>query len=134
MKMIANRTQKFITLAIFFGLLIIAIPAFAQPAISANQVTKLAKQFDVSPDILSKFGSMNLEEMRSGLGIAKQVTAKGGSSMDEAVNKVLSAAQNGKGWTDIATDFGVDAPVGKGGSVNVKIPGKAKNPRKKGTQ
>ena len=78
--------------------------------IGPKVITKIAKEFGVAPDILSKFKDMALPDMRNGLGIAKQVATRGDMSMDEAASKVLGSNKSGKDWGGIASDFNVDPP------------------------
>jgi hypothetical protein len=88
-----------------------AVPAMAVAQdIDAKAITKLAKDFDVSPDILSGFKDMSLPDVRSGLDIAKEVSKRGDMSMNDAASKVLGSRKGGKDWDGIAKDFDVKPP------------------------
>ena len=113
------------TVTLISGLMLLSSPIFAQAALGGAQISKLAKQFGVSPDVLSKFGGMSVKDMQSGLGIAKQVSAKGGMSMDAAASEVLNASKGGNSWNSIASDFGVD-DASKNSSATDSLEGEEK--------
>jgi len=129
MKKSIRSIVKLATLTLISWPLLFSSPIFAQTGVGTAQLTKLAKQFNVSPDVLSSFKNMSLKDMQSGLNIAQQVSGKGALSMDAATKEVMGAASSGKGWDSIATDFGVDASAGKSsGKTSTKgpsIPGKS---------
>lgn len=122
-------------LVIFTLPLLLSSPVYSQGA-GSPQLTKLAKKFNVSPATLTKFADMNANDIKSGLDIAKQLSAKGELSMDAATSKVLGAAADGDDWNKIASDFGVDEVAGTSGDNNLvesetpSKPGRKKGPRK----
>ena len=88
-----------------------AVPATAvAQEIGSKAITKLAKDFDVSPNVLSGFKDMSLPDVRSGLDIAKEVSKRGDMSMNDATSKVLGSRKGGKDWDGIAKDFDVKPP------------------------
>jgi hypothetical protein len=111
MKNPVRRIMKLAALTIVSWTLLFSIPVYAQPSIGTAQITKLARQFNISPDILSKFTSMSLEDMKGGLDIAKNLSGMGGLSMDDAVSQVMGALAGGKDLGSVASEFGVDMPA-----------------------
>ena len=107
--------KKYILIAFLACLLTIPVLSGAQQVGSAV-ISKLAKDFDVSPDVLSKFKKMALPDLQSGLDIAKQVSTRGDMSMNDAASKVLGTKNSDKNWDSIAKEFDVEPPK----------PGKAK--------
>ena len=101
--------KKYIVVMLLACLTAVPVLSGAQE-VGAAVISKLAKDFDVSPDILSKFKEMALPDLQSGLDIAKQVATRGDMSMNDAVGKVLGAKNNDKGWDSIAKDFDVELP------------------------
>ncbi len=80
----------------------------------AAGVAKLAKEFSVSPKLLTKFSKAGLSgvDLGNGLKIAKEVANVKDLKIDDAVEQVLSLKQGGKDWSDIAKNFGVELPEG----------------------
>jgi hypothetical protein len=111
----------------------------AQQVVDSKIISKLGKQFDVSPDVLGKFKNMKLDDMQNGVEMAQRTIKSGGPSMDESTDKILSARQSGQEWEEIATQFGVDPPSGvrsgikkpDGKKTKPKLPSKIKKIDKK---
>ena len=120
-----NRTIfKLTALALFTLPLLLSSPVHAQ-GVGAAQLTKLAKQFNVSPGTLSKFSDMSIKDLQSGLDMAKKLSGNGDLSMDAAVDKVMGAAAGGQDWDSIGSDLGIDA-VNSADAIDAKIPSKLK--------
>lgn len=108
MTKLIRTTFKLAALALFTLPLLLSSPLYAQGAVSP-QLTKLAKQFNVSPSKLAKFSDMSMKDIKSGLEMAKGLSSKGELSMDAALDKVMGAAAGGQDWGSIASDMGIDA-------------------------
>ena len=80
---------------------------------SSAAVAKLAKDFNVSPKLLTQFRKAGLSrvDLGNGLKIAKQVSGAKNLKMNDAATQVLSLKQGGKGWADIAKEFDIDLPT-----------------------
>lgn len=102
--------MKNIIIASFVCCLISAPLASEAQSLGPAAIQKLAKDFDVSADVISKFKNMTLPDLQSGLDIAKKVASQGELSMNDAASKVLGAKEGGKDWTGIAKDFDVEPP------------------------
>ena len=118
MTKLIRASVKLAALAIFTLPLLLSSPLYAQSA-SSPQLAKLAKQFNVSPGKLAKFSDMNINDIKSGLEMAKNLSSKGDLSMDAALDKVMGAAADGQDWGSIASDLDIDA-------ADTKIPSKLK--------
>ena len=118
MTKLVRTTVKLAALALFTLPLLLSSPLYAQSA-SSPQLAKLAKQFNVSPGKLAKFSDMNINDIKSGLEMAKNLSSKGDLSMDAALDKVMGAAADGQDWGSIASDLDIDA-------ADTKIPSRLK--------
>ena len=118
MTKLIRASVKLAALAIFTLPLLLSSPLYAQSA-SSPQLAKLAKQFNVSPGKLAKFSDMNINDIKSGLEMAKNLSGKGDLSMDAALDKVMGAAADGQDWGSIASDLDIDA-------ADTKIPSRLK--------
>ena len=98
---------KVLLLAVVLSLT--SLTALQVSAQSAPEIAKLAKDFNVSPKVLSKFSKAGLSssDLKSGLELAKQVVNSGDLKIDEAVNQIFSLKQDGKDWEAIAKEFDV---------------------------
>ena len=121
MTKLVRTTVKLAALALFTLPLLLSSPLYAQSA-SSPQLAKLAKQFNVSPGKLAKFSDMNINDIKSGLEMAKNLSSKGDLSMDAALDKVMGAAADGQDWGGIASDLDIDAVD----AADTKIPSKLK--------
>ena len=83
----------------------------------------MAKQFSVSPDLLTKFSKMGLSnvDLSNGLQLAKSIVDKGDLKIGEAAEKVLSLKGDGKDWAQIAKDFDVELPDFSAGDAMEKL-------------
>ena len=118
MTKLIRASVKLAALAIFTLPLLLSSPLYAQSA-SSPQLAKLAKQFNVSPGKLARFSDMNINDIKSGLEMAKNLSSKGDLSMDAALDKVMGAAADGQDWGSIASDLDIDA-------ADTKIPSRLK--------
>jgi hypothetical protein len=77
-------------------------------------VAKLAKEFSVSPKLLTKFSKagLNAKDLRNGLKIAEDVSKVKNLNFDDAAEQVLKLKEGGKDWPDISRDFGIELPKG----------------------
>jgi hypothetical protein len=110
---------KYILLALVFAVSsMMTIEANAQ----AGGIAKLAKEFSVSPKLLTKFSKAGLSraDLGSGLQIAKEVANVKDLKIDDAVEQVLSLKEGGKDWPDIAKNFGVELPKGMDALEGIK--------------
>lgn len=110
---------KYVFLALVFAVSsVMTIEANAQAA----SIAKLAKEFSVSPKLLTKFSKAGLSgaDLGSGLKIAKEVANVKDLKIDDAVEQVLSLKQGGKDWPDIAKNFGVELPGGMDALEGIK--------------
>ena len=110
---------KYILLALVFAVSgMMTIEANAQAA----GIAKLAKDFSVSPKLLTKFSKAGLSraDLGSGLQIAKEVANVKDLKIDDAVEQVLSLKEGGKDWPDIAKSFGVELPMGMDALEGIK--------------
>jgi hypothetical protein len=110
---------KYVFLALVFAVSsMMTINANAQAA----SIAKLAKEFSVSPKLLTKFSKAGLSgaDLGSGLRIAKEVANVKDLKIDDAVEQVLSLKEDGKDWPDIAKNFGVELPQGMDALEGIK--------------
>lgn len=103
---------KYLLLSIF---LIAAFPSFTISDVhaqAASSVAKLAKDFSVSPKMLTKFSKAGLSgvDLGNGLKIAKDVSKVKNLDINEAAEQVLGLKRDGKDWPDITKQFGVELP------------------------
>lgn len=87
---------------------------------AASTVAKLAKDFKVSPKLLTKFSKAGLSgvDLGNGLKIAKDVADVKSLQMNDAAEQVLNLKQGGKDWSDIAQEFGIELPQGIDKAIN----------------
>lgn len=87
----------------------IALEAHAQ---AAGTVAKLAKDFSVSPKMLTKFSKAGLSgiDLGKGLSLAKEIAQAKSLDLGEIADQVLNLKQDGKDWADIAKGFDVELP------------------------
>ena len=111
MRLLMKRLS-FLILAL--ALVISILPAQDAFAQSAPSIAKLAKESNVSPNILTKFrkGGLTDADLSNGLKLAKEANASTGMKMDEAAEKILNLRKEGKAWPDIASDLEVKLPKG----------------------
>ena len=97
--------------------LVLALPSLVTLEVDAQAapaVAKLAKDFNVSPNLLAKFSKAGLSraDLGDGLKIAKEVANVKNLKMDDAAEQVLGLKQRGQEWPAIAKEFGVELPTG----------------------
>jgi len=109
------KTMLFSTLLAFSSAMYFEVQA--QPKPKPN-ITKLAKDFGVSPKLLQKFrkAGMKASDISDGLKISQQVSKLKNIDIGDAVEQVLGQKLDGKEWSDIAKQFDVELPV------DVKVP------------
>ena len=105
---------KYLSLFLF---LITAFPVITISEVNAQAATniaKLAKDFSVSPKLLKKFnkGGLSGVDLGNGLKIAKEVSNVKNLEINDAAEQVLGLKQDGKDWTEITKQFGVELPKG----------------------
>lgn len=103
---------KNLSLVLAFALASLSpLQAVSQPGPS---VAKLAKDFSVSPKLLTRFSKSGLSslDLGKGLSLAKDISGKKNLNMEEVVEQVLDLKQRGQDWPDITKNFGVDLPAG----------------------
>ena len=99
----------FSTLLAFSNAMFLEVQAQGKP-----NIAKLAKDFSVSPKLLQKFrkAGMKVSDIGEGLKIAKDVSKIKNLDINDAAEQILGLKQDGKEWTDITKEFGVELPKG----------------------
>lgn len=101
----------------------LALQAPVQAAEGGAVIKALAKQFNVSPDLLQKFSKMGLSkvDLSNGLQLAKSIAGKGQLDISDAAEKVLGLKGEGKDWMEIAKEFDVELPDFSTGEAMQKL-------------
>lgn len=101
-------------LFLVIALVVSGVTTLDVDAQAAPTLAKLAKDFKVSPKLLTKFSKAGLSgaDLGNGLKVAKEVANVKSLDMNDAAEQVLNLKQGGKGWPDIAKEFEVDLPKG----------------------